>query len=96
MMKSLQAKCIKSVENFPQINAGRFMMYMATREAWLDLLLTWALSWEIASKNIRKVVTRCHIWSWLGGRVEEYSAADMDDIREDWSIYAVTSIVTIF
>ncbi|MFS7898925.1 hypothetical protein Hanom_Chr00s035297g01771921 [Helianthus anomalus] len=55
-MKSLQVKCIKLVENFPHINAGRFMMYMATREAWLDLLLTWALSCGIASKNIRKVL----------------------------------------
>ncbi|KAJ0603690.1 putative papain-like cysteine peptidase superfamily [Helianthus annuus] len=27
-----------------------------------------------------------------GKGVEEYSAADMDDIREDWSTYAVNSI----
>ncbi|KAJ0700204.1 hypothetical protein HanOQP8_Chr10g0365031 [Helianthus annuus] len=28
----------------------------------------------------------------VGKGVEEYSAADMDDIREDWSTYAVNSI----
>ncbi|KAF5799770.1 hypothetical protein HanXRQr2_Chr07g0308341 [Helianthus annuus] len=28
----------------------------------------------------------------VGKGVEEYSAADMDGIREDWSTYAVTSI----
>ncbi|KAJ0613194.1 hypothetical protein HanRHA438_Chr01g0043911 [Helianthus annuus] len=27
-----------------------------------------------------------------GKGVEEYSAVDMDDIREDWSTYAVNSI----
>ncbi|KAF5780794.1 hypothetical protein HanXRQr2_Chr11g0476031 [Helianthus annuus] len=30
--------------------------------------------------------------SQVGKGVEEYSATDMDGIREDWSIYAVTSI----
>ncbi|KAJ0444886.1 hypothetical protein HanIR_Chr16g0836711 [Helianthus annuus] len=48
----------------------------------------------------KSFATRCHIWSWswLGGRVEEYSAADMDDIREDWSIYALPLLLseTIF
>ncbi|KAJ0881838.1 putative Ulp1 protease family catalytic domain, papain-like cysteine peptidase superfamily [Helianthus annuus] len=33
----------------------------------------------LESNNVRK-------------EVEEYSAADMDGIREDWSTYAVTSI----
>ncbi|KAJ0911742.1 hypothetical protein HanRHA438_Chr06g0266551 [Helianthus annuus] len=28
----------------------------------------------------------------VGKGVEEYSAADMDGIREDWSTYAVNSI----
>ncbi|KAF5816015.1 hypothetical protein HanRHA438_Chr03g0141201 [Helianthus annuus] len=28
----------------------------------------------------------------VGKGVEEYSAADMDDICEDWSTYAVNSI----
>ncbi|KAJ0765612.1 hypothetical protein HanPI659440_Chr08g0305441 [Helianthus annuus] len=28
----------------------------------------------------------------VGKGVEEYSAADMDDIRENWLTYAVTSI----
>ncbi|KAJ0625453.1 putative papain-like cysteine peptidase superfamily [Helianthus annuus] len=28
----------------------------------------------------------------VGKGVEEFSAADMDDIREDWSTYAVISI----
>ncbi|KAJ0489347.1 hypothetical protein HanHA300_Chr12g0443021 [Helianthus annuus] len=28
----------------------------------------------------------------VGKGVEEYSAADMDDIREDWTTYAVNSI----
>ncbi|KAF5821916.1 hypothetical protein HanRHA438_Chr01g0020931 [Helianthus annuus] len=28
----------------------------------------------------------------VGKGVEKYSAADIDDIREDWSTYAVNSI----
>ncbi|MFS7972704.1 hypothetical protein Hanom_Chr09g00847901 [Helianthus anomalus] len=66
---------------------------MATREAWLGLLLTWALLWEIASKKLKKF---CHKVSHLvlvGGRVEEYSGAEVDGIREDWSTYAAISIV---
>ncbi|KAJ0522311.1 hypothetical protein HanIR_Chr10g0481251 [Helianthus annuus] len=29
---------------------------------------------------------------YVGKGVDEYSAADMDGIREDWSTYAITSI----
>ncbi|MFS7918868.1 hypothetical protein Hanom_Chr12g01076011 [Helianthus anomalus] len=68
------------------------MLYMATREDWLGLLLTWALLREIASKKIKRF---CHKVSHLvlvGGRVKEYSA-EVDGIHKDWSTYAATSIV---
>ncbi|KAM0038229.1 hypothetical protein Hdeb2414_s0013g00412411 [Helianthus debilis subsp. tardiflorus] len=42
---------------------------------------------EITYEGV-EILDNDNVWK----EVEEHSAADMDDIREDWSTYAVTSI----